>query len=158
MKKIIRFSWVNSLVGVALCALLFSFSSRPGSHSFQVYLDSKLVIDQHVNSNMDAPKLSLDPAENYNQLVVKYNECGRTVTGRTITIKDDRNNVLKELRFEGASSGYEGTMLCPVKDILALKQKGSNTLKLYYSSKEFPVGQQLAYLVISGEPKTALNR
>jgi hypothetical protein len=158
MKKIIKFSWANSLVGVALCALLFSFSSRPGTHSFQVYLDSKLVIDQHVNSKMDAPKLSLDPAENYNQLIVKYNECGRTVTGRTITIKDDRNNVLKELRFEGASSGYEESMLCPVKDILALKQKGNNTLKLYYSSKDFPVGQQIAYLVIGSEAKTALNR
>jgi len=116
------------------------------------------VIDQYVNSKMAAPQLPLDPAENYNQLIVKYNECGRTVTGRTITIKDDRNNVLKELRFQGASSGYEESMLCPVKDILALKQKGTNTLRLYYSSKEFPVGQQIAYLIIGGEAKTVLNR
>jgi hypothetical protein len=89
---------------------------------------------------------------------VKYNECGRTATGRTITIKDDSDNVLKEWRFEGASSGYEKSMLCPVKDILALKQQGNSTLKLYYSSKEFPVGQQIAYLVIGGEEQTVLNR
>jgi hypothetical protein len=91
MKKIIRFSWVNSLVGVVLCATLFSFSTTPGAHNFQVYLDSKLVIDQYVNSSMDAPKVQLDPAVNYNQLIVKYNECGRTVTGRKITIKDSNN-------------------------------------------------------------------
>lgn len=157
MKKIIRFSWVNSLVGVALCAVLFSFSSRPGAHSFQVYLDGKLVIDQYVNSKMDAPKLPLDPAENYGQLIVKYNECGRTVTGRTITIKDNRNNVLKEFHFEGASTGYEESMVCQVNDILALKQKDTNILKLYYSSKEFPIGQQIAYLAIGGEAKTVLN-
>lgn len=157
MKKIIRFSWVNSLVGVILCATLFSFSTTPGAHNFQVYLDSKLVIDQYVNSRMDAPKIQLDPAENYNQLIVKYNECGRTVTGRKITIKDGNNKTLKDWRFEGASSGYKESMVCDVKDITALKQKGGNTLKLYYSSNEFSEGQQIAYLVIVDESKTALK-
>ena len=157
MKKFIRFSWVNALTGVALCSILLSFASRPGAHNFQVYLDSKLAVDQHVNSKMIAPKLLLDPAENYSQLIVKYSECGRTVTGRTITIKDDKNKVLKDWRFEGASAGFKESMACSVKDITALKQKGSNTLKLYYSSNEFPEGQQIAYLVIGGEATTALN-
>ncbi len=157
MKKIIRFSWVNSLIGVALCVLLLSFSSRPGSHRFQVYLDSKLVIEQYVNARMEAPKLLLDPAENHSQLIVKYSECGRTVTGRIITIKDDHNKVLKEWRFDGAASGYNESMTCQVKDITGLLPKGSNTLKLYYSSKDFPEGQQIAYLVIGREMKTALK-
>lgn len=157
MKKF-RFSWVNALVGVALCSILFSFSSTPGAHSFQVYLDSKLVADQYVNSKMAAPELLLDPAENYSQLIVKYSECGRTVTGRTITIKDEKNKVLKDWRFEGASSGFKESMTCNVKDITALKQKGNHTLKLYYSSNEFPEGQQIASLVIGGEATTALNK
>jgi hypothetical protein len=157
MKKIIRFSWIYSLIGVILCSILFSFSTTPGAHSFQVYLDSKLMIDQYVNSKMNAPTLLVDLAENYSQLIVKYNECGRTVTGRTITIKDGNNKVLKDWRFEGASSGYENPMAFLVKDITALKQKGSNTFKLYYSSKEFPEGQQIANLVIGGEAKAALK-
>ena len=106
---------------------------------------------------MDAPKLLLDPAENHNQLIVKYSECGRTVTGRMITIKDDHNKVLKEWRFDGVTTGYEESMACRVKDITALLPKGSNTLKLYYSSKEFPEGQQIAYLVIGNQMKTALK-
>ena len=48
-------------------------------------------------------------------------------------------------------------MMCSVKDIIALKQKGNNTLKLYYSSKEFPEGQQVAKLIIGGEATTALK-
>ena len=158
MKKIIRFSWANPLIWAALCAFLFSFSFKPGTHSFQVYLDSKLVIDQYVNSKKDAPILALDPAENYSQLIVKYNECGRTVAGRMLTVKDDKDKTLKEWRFEGSSSGYKEAMTCNVKDILALKQKGSNSLKLYYSSAEFRDGQQVARLVINSEPKTALNK
>jgi len=149
MKKIISFSWANTLVGVALCAVLFSFSPLPGAHSVQVYLDSKLVLERYINFKSDAPNLTLNPAEKYSQLIVKYNECGRTVTGRALTLKDDHNIVLKDWRYEGSSTGYSESMSCPVKDIIALKPKGSNTLKLYYSSKEFPEGHQIAYLVIS---------
>lgn len=158
MKKISLFSWIYSLMGVIMCSILFSFSTMmPGAHSFQVYLDTKLVIDQYVNSKMAAPTLFVDPAENHNQLIVKYNECGRTVTGRTITIKDDNNKVLRAWRFEGATTGYEDPMAFRVKDITALKQKGSNVLKLYYSSKEFPEGQQIANLVITNDAETALR-
>ena len=155
MKKIISFSWANTLVGVALCAVLFSFSPLPGAHSVQVYLDSKLVLERYINFKSDAPNLTLDPAEKYSQLIVKYNECGRTVTGRALTLKDDHNIVLKDWRYEGSSTGYSESMSCPVKDVIALKPKGSNTLKLYYSSKEFPEGHQIAYLVISGNTATA---
>jgi hypothetical protein len=157
MKKIIRFTWVNALVGVALCTILFSFSSIIGAHNVQVFLDDKVVIDHYVDSRSIAPTLTLDPAEKHDQLIVKYNECGRTVTGRTITIKDEKNQVLKDWHFEGAATGLKDPMMCSVKDIIALKQKGSNTLKLYYSSKEFPEGQQVAKLVIGGEETTALK-
>ena len=157
MKKIIRFSWLNALIGVALCTTLFSFSRMTGTHSFQVYLDDKLMIDQYVNSKMIAPALQLNPTENHNQLIVKYNECGKTVTGRTLSIRSQEGKVLKDWHFEGESTGYEESMVCNVKEITALKQKESNTLKLYYSSKEFPEGQQIANLTIGSEATTALK-
>lgn len=155
MKKIIQFSWAHALIGIALCTFLFSFSTIIGAHSVQVYLDSKLVIDHYVNLKADVPSLLLDPADNQNNLIVKYSECGRTVTSRTITVKDDKNNVLKGWRFEGETAGFKDPMTCPIKDIVALKQKESNTLKLFYSSKEFPEGQQIASLVIADGAKTA---
>ena len=157
MKKLIKFSWAHSLIGVALFAGLASFSSLPGSHSFQVYLDDKLVIDQYVNSRLDAPKLVLDPAENHRQLTVKYNECGRTATGRILSLKDSNNKVLKEWRFDGESKGYSGAMTCSIKEITALFQKESNPLKLYYSSKDFAQGQLVASVLRGGELKSSLK-
>jgi hypothetical protein len=127
----------------------------PGAHSVKVYLDDKLVIEQYINFKSDAPKMTLDAAEKYSNLIVRYSECGRTVTGRALTLKDDHNKVLKEWHFEGASSGFSESMTCPVKDIVALRQKGSNTLRLYYSSKDFPQGSQIAYLTITGSVTTA---
>jgi hypothetical protein len=159
MKKIISFSWIHALVGVVLSGLLFSFSGSTGTgaHSVQVYLDDKLVIDQYLSSKTGTPKLILNPAEKHNQLIVKYNECGRTVTGRKITLKDDNNKVLKDWSFEGEATGFKDPMPCFVKDILALKPKGNITLKLYYSSNDFPEGQQIASVVIGDKLSTALN-
>lgn len=155
MKKNMLFSWVGALFGVALCFVLSGFSATSGAHSVQVYLDNKLMIDQYINQKAVAAKLDLDRAENHGELIVKYSECGRTVTGRKITIKNSDDKVLKEWKFEGSSSGFQESMPCPVKDILTLKTTKSNTLKLYYSSNDFPEGQQIAYLVLSGAPSTA---
>jgi hypothetical protein len=155
MKRIISFAWVNALIGIALSSALFAFSFPMGAHSVQVFLDNKLVIDQYVKHSGVAPTVALDPAEKHDQLIVKYNECGRTVTGRKITLKDSEDKVLKDWRFEGSSTGFANSMQCPVKDIIALQRKGSNTLKLYYSSKEFPEGQQIANLVIGKGMSTA---
>jgi hypothetical protein len=150
MKKVISFSWVYALAGIALCVTLFAFTRPTGAHSVQVYLDTKKVIDQHVNFKGDAPKVMLAPTEKYNQLIVKYDECGRTVTGRKITVKDEHNKVLKDWSFEGSATGFAQPMQCPMKEVLSLKQKGSNTLKLYYSSNDFPEGQHVASLVVGG--------
>jgi hypothetical protein len=157
MKKITQFTWVNTLVGVALCSVLFSFSTIIGAHNFQVFLDDQMLFDQYVSSKSVAPTVHLDPAENHSELIVKYNECGRTVTGRKITARDEKDQFLKDWRFEGEASGYKDPMVCSVKDLTAFKQKGHNTLKLYYSSNEFPEGQQIANVILDGEAKTALK-
>ena len=147
--------WRTTIVGVALCSILFAFSGLTGAHNVQVYLDDKLVVDHYVDSGTKIPKILVDPAEKYGQLIVKYNECGRTVTGRVITMKTDENKVLKEWRFEGSSSGFENPMQIAVKEITALKQKGSNSVNLFYSSNDFREGQQIASLVLGGDATTA---
>ena len=154
MKKSNLFSWLSSFAAVAFCITLTSFAFR-GAHSVQIFLDSKLLVEQYINSKNDAPKIALGSSEQRGQLIVKYNECGRTVTGRKITLKDGTDKVLKEWKFEGSSTGFEGSMTCPIKEILALAQKGGNSLKLYYSSAQFPEGYKIAYLNIENPTTTA---
>jgi hypothetical protein len=152
MKKFISFSWTNTLLAMALCTIASGFSPF-GAHAVKVYLDDKLVADQYLNFKGNNPTITLDPAAKYDKLIVKYSECGRTVTDRKITAKDDNNKVLKEWQFPGSSTGFEGAMECSVKEIVALKQK-SNSLKLYYSSHDFPEGQPFLALTI-GNTTTA---
>lgn len=141
---------------VMVATILVAFD-RPGGHSLQVYLDDRLVLEQYVTSSTEAPMLRLDPAKSYKKIDVRYNECGRTVTGRKLIIKDSRDNMLKAWSFEGSAAGLKDAMTCEIKDIVALKQAGSNVLKLYYSSNDFPHGQLVANLVIGDETKASLN-
>jgi hypothetical protein len=152
MKKLISFSWTNTLLAIALFTIASGFSPF-GAHAVKVYLDDKLVADQYLDFKGNNPTITLDPASKHEKLVVKYNECGRTVTDRKITAKDNSNNILKEWRFPGSSTGFEGTMECSLKDIIALRQK-SNNVKLFYSSHDFPEGQPFLALVI-GNTTTA---
>lgn len=151
MKTNIQFKIVMVL---ALCAMLSAFAPF-GAHNFQVFLDDTKVADQYVDRNSIIPKITIDPAENYKKLVVKYNECNRPVTTRTMTLKDNDDKVLKEINFEGTSRGLENPMSLDVKDIVGLKPKSSSTMKLYYSSNDFRQGQLVATLVIGPGKSTA---
>ena len=155
MKKIIRFT--SPLLLIVLCAVLFSFAPLPGAHNYQVYLDGKLVIEQYADSRTLVPSLPIDPQADSKELSIRYSECGRTVNERALSIKDDGGKILKEWKFEGASKGLENPMSIKVKELVALKQKNSNSLKLYYSSREFPAGQQVASLKLGKDNKTASN-
>jgi hypothetical protein len=152
MKKLNSLSWANALLAIALFTIASGFSPF-GAHAVKVYLDDKLVVDQYLNFKGNNPTLALDPAAKYDKLIVKYNECGRTVSDRKITAKDNNNKILKEWQFPGSSTGFEGSMECSVKEIVALKSK-SNTVKLYYSSNDFPEGQAFLALTL-GNTTTA---
>lgn len=152
MKTIVQIKIL--LVLVALSAIMQSFAPM-GAHSFQILLDDKQLADQYATSKMTMPKIVIDPAENHKQLVVKYNECGRTVTGRVISVKDSNNKLVKEWRFEGEATGFKDAMAFNVKDIVALKNGSNNTLQLFYSSNDFREGQQIATLVIGPGTNTA---
>lgn len=158
MEKLIKTSMGGSLVLAVLFVTLSSFVAMPGAHSFQVYFDSKMVADQYVGaSKTPTPRLIVDGSEKITDLVVRYNECNKPVSGgRTLTIKDENDKFLKEWKFEGATQGLKDPMVCKMKDVLGLAKGKAATLKLYYSSNEFTEGTQIAYLII-GDKATAMN-
>lgn len=141
---------MKTLIAVTGLFVVLSSFAMMGAHSFSLQLDDKQMIsEQYVTREMKMPKIVIEPAENRQNLVVKYSECGRTVSGRKITAKDNSDKVLKEWAFEGTASGLKDAMNVSVKDLLALKKGSNNTLKLYYSSNDFPEGQQFANVVLS---------
>ena len=65
---------------------------------------------------------------------------------RVVTIKDEKNVVLKEWRF-GDTKDASAKVSCNVKDIFALpKFKEGKKVNLYYTASELPNGRLLATL------------
>ena len=146
MKKIKNYLAAFSLLTIG--AAVFSFSPK-GGEGFEIYLNSKLVLQQFNKQMNSVQSLQLNPSYSNEDLTVKYYHCGQAGKDRHITIKDQQGRVLKDWRFYDNSKN--GAMDCPVNEILAL-QKQNNSLDLYYSSKEIPSGRLLVTLTSEVKP------
>lgn len=141
----------KSFVWLTLCVTLFSFSKIGGDH-YTIHLNDKQILERFVYSKEAIPSFSLDQAAANGQLSVYYSECGKIGTARKLSVKDDKGNVLAGWQFENAVQEHT-PMNFNVKDILALKQKGSNNVKLFYSSREVSKDRLLATIVLADELK-----
>ena len=153
MKSISKRAVVIALLA-SVSILLFSFSKNKGGEGFEIYLNSKLVLQQFGNSMNTLKSISLDKSESGSQLSVKYFHCGRPGKNRTIAIKDANNKLLKEWHYPDVSAASisvnELAMNFKVSDVLGLQKNGASNLSLYYSSSELPKGRLLATLVCEG--------
>jgi hypothetical protein len=137
---------------ISSCVLLSSFSDKKGGDKFEIYVNGRLVMEQFVTTAKTIQTLDLGKNAPNQNIDVYYSHCGKTGTGRSITIRNARNQVLKQWQFADVNS--RSAMSCHVKDILALQKNKDANLNLYYSSKELPEGRLLAVIKTSGE-KTA---
>jgi hypothetical protein len=149
--KTIKKSAAMASVMLSVCFTLLSFTNHKGGEGFEIYLNKKLVLQQFGTQANAVKSFQLDQSSANDELTVKYYHCGQPGKGRSITIKDGQNKILKEWHFADAGTA-NATMSCKVKDILGLKKgNGTVTLNLYYSSSELPKGRQLASIVVESK-------
>jgi len=129
------------------CMSLLSFTFLPGGENYRIYVNKKLIMEKFVSNNMTEAFVTLTQANANDKIDIMYNHCGKTGTARHLVLKDEKNHVVKDMKFADAN-GADIMMSFGAKEILSL-QKGDNPpkLKLYYSSKELPAGKLLATLV-----------
>ena len=146
LKTISKAKVIKKSAVVALFAIIFSFSAGKGGEGFEISLNNKVVLQQY-GSDLNAVKtLKLDLAADNDQLSIRYHHCGRVGKGRTLTIKDGQDIVLKQWKFTDVADAA-ASMSCKVKDILGLRNGKNTVLKLYYSSSELPKGRLLTSIV-----------
>jgi hypothetical protein len=148
---------MGSLVMIALSAVLLSFSLRPGSDSFSISVNNKLLFQQFVHKDKSVKTVSLTEAMGSDVLTVRYSHCGVIGKDRSVTIRDSRDKVLKQWHFADITEKSEGEMDCKVKEILALGKTTKGKLNLVYSSRELPEGRTLAAIETPDEVKASLK-
>ena len=142
MKKINQnYLKVTILLAIAFVTLL-SFTSRWGGESFTIYLNDKLLLQQSMHDDRAIKPIELKKSNYNDELRISFSHCGVAGKKKTITIKDQNDNVLKQWNF----SDVNASMTCKVKDILSLEKKNT-TLQLIYTSAERPKGRVLASIV-----------
>lgn len=143
MKSIIS----KTLTLVAIVGALLSFTPNFGGEGFEISLNGKVLLQQF-GKHLDVVKtLQLNNAAPGDQISIRYHHCGKVGKNRIVAIKNEQNKIIKEWRFKDVQNPVSD-MSCPVKDLLHLKNGGTQILKLYYSSSELPEGRQLAIVSI----------
>jgi len=139
---------------LSLAVYLFGFTHRPGGEGFEVYLNNKLVIQQFHEKLKEVKNLQLSSNPANDVITVKYWNCGNLDKARTLSIKDDKDRIVKEWKFADAKSRNEA-MQVKVSEIPGISKESANLkLNLYYTSAEIPKGRQLVALKV-GEGNTA---
>ena len=148
MKPTIKEALIKMFALITLCFAVFSFTTKLGLDSYEIYLNNKLILKQSVNQPLSLRILQLGQANDNDQLRINYKHC--TVKGagtdRAILLKDEKGNTLKKWVFTNAS-GSGLSMVIPVKELLQLeKNNADHDLSLQYTARELPKGETLAFL------------
>lgn len=133
----------KALALVAVAATLVSFSPRFGGEGFEILLNGKPLLQQFGNDLNTVKTLQLNQVAAGDKLTIRYHHCGRAGKNRVITVKDAKDRVLKQWRYNDNQYALS-EMQCSTPDILALKKAGTSVFKIFYSSSELPGGRMLA--------------
>ena len=133
---------------LVLCTALFSFSNKRGGDVFEIYLNGKQVHQQFVHIDKSVKTIYLASLSDNDKIDVYYSHCGYAGKARVITIRNEKNEVIKKMEF-GDGEGKRSPMSFYRKDIAKTK---SARVTISYSSKELPEGKLLA-TVVWGENK-----
>jgi hypothetical protein len=144
--------WQLALTIAILC--LQAFTTKAGQESFEIYLNNKLILRQAVTQSLTLQSLQLDKAGKDDHLVIYYHHCGFKGKDRSIAIKDEKGNIIKQWKFGDATDSRSG-MTIPVRELLQLEKKYShNNLHLVYASRQLPGGRALSSLQFPGKSTT----
>jgi hypothetical protein len=143
----VRSTATNFFVALA-SVILCSFALVPGGASYEVYLNNQLVMKEHLYGRKEVPTLPLSITSTaQDELSLTFSNCGKIDTSRKISLKDEKDAMIKEWTFTD-SPDLKNQMRIKVNEITAFSNKHS-TAQLVYSSRELPSGIHLLNLQLS---------
>jgi len=155
----------KSLVKVCLFVFIaltaFMSSAKAGLDYYRIFLGKKLIYERYVNKPLDLQSLPISASDVNEILTVYYFQCNapnKTGSSRSIALKDDNGNTIKQWSFSDAQ-GNDNGMAIPVKELLQLqKANKSHALALYYTAEGRTDGQKLASIQQASKDATYLQQ
>ena len=94
---------------LVFCTALFSFSNKRGGDVFEIYLNGKQVHQQFVHIDKSVKTIYLASLSDNDKIDVYYSHCGYAGKARVITIRNEKNEVIKKMEF-GDGEGKRSPM------------------------------------------------
>ena len=138
MKK----NFLLTLSAIVLSIAFSAFSNKRGGDVFQIYLNGKQVHQQFVHIDKSPKTIQLSSLKENDNIAVFYSHCGNSGKNRVLTIKNEKEEVVRVLKFPDAADN-RSRMSFSAKDMSKIK---NHKLRLYYTSQEIPDGMFLATL------------
>lgn len=139
----------SAMLAILLGMATMAFSPKLGLDSYEIYLNDKLIMKQHVNQPLNLRTLQLENASPQDLLWVKYNHCtikSGSGSERVIVLKDDKGHELNQWTFANSPSENK-PMKVSVAELRQLeKEHADHQISLYYKSRELADAELLAYL------------
>jgi|SRR5690349_3247086 len=145
---------IRSLTVLVLCAALFSFDERPGGDTFSIYLNEKLLLQQHVWLERGVKDISLAGTKATDVLRIQYSHCGKTGTARSLAVLNGENKIIKTWSFADTDPVR---MEVAVAELLKLQKTSGRPLHLVYASTEMPEGKTLVNIEAPDAPRASLR-
>jgi len=124
-------------------------------------LGKKLIYERYVNKPLDLQSLPISAADANETLTIYYSQCnapGKTGTKRSIALKDDKGNIIKQWSFANAQGNNTG-MEIQVKELLQLQKANKNSaLALFYTAEGRTEGMKLAFVQAASKDITYNRR
>lgn len=141
-------AFIKMFTLITFCFAVFSFTTKIGLDSYEIYLNNKLVLKRTVNQPLNSRILQLGEIKQNGQLRIKYTHC-MTKTGgtlRVIELRGNKETLLKRWKFADGTNA-NNAMAIDIKELLLLhKANIKHNLSLHYSAHELPQGEILALL------------
>lgn len=146
-------------VFIALTA--FITSAKAGLDYYSIYLGKKLIYERYLNKPLNLESLPISAANADEMLTVYYSQCNapnKTGSNRSIVLKDDNGNTIKQWTFTDAQGTDKG-MSIPVKELLQLQKANKNhALALYYTAEGRNGGEKLASIQPASKDVTSIQQ
>ncbi|TKK66676.1 hypothetical protein FC093_16705 [Ilyomonas limi] len=157
----VKKSLIKACLFVFIACTAFMSSAKAGLDYYKIFLGKKLIYERYINKPLSLESLPISAADANETLTIYYYQCqapNKTGSNRSIVLKDDKGNMVKQWSFANVQSNSAG-MAIPVKELLQLqKANKSHALALYYTAEGRTGGEKLASIQAAPKDVSYLDK
>lgn len=142
-------SCLRALIAFPVIAFLYAlsgFTTRLGGEGFEMFRNSKLLLQQFGNNMKEIRTLTLEDITASDKITIKYYHCGTEGKNRHLIIRGSDNKEIRNFQFSNVSSDTPGMSFHPAEILNGKSKSQSEIIHVYYRSDEIPNGRLIVKL------------